>query len=53
MNARWRVVRQASHGTGTDVCRHRSQRLAYWCARRNLSTAPTGVWFDVRREVTE
>lgn len=51
MSARWRVVRQASSGTGTDVCRHRFQRLAWWCARRHERREPTGVFFDVRPAV--
>ena len=53
MSARWRVVRQSSGGTGTDVCRHRTQWMAYWCARRYERAEPLGVWFDVRPAVTD
>lgn len=48
MTARWRVVRLAPNGNGTDVCRHRFQRVAYWCARRNEKRTENGVFFDVR-----
>lgn len=52
MSARWRVVRQSSGGIGTDVCRHRSERVAYWCKRRNERREKKfGVWFDVRPAV--
>jgi hypothetical protein len=51
VSARWRVVRQSSGGTGTDVCRHYSHRIAHWCARRYERREPIGVWFDVREVV--
>lgn len=48
VRARWRVVRQS---TGADVCQHRWERAAYWCARRYTRREANGVFFDVREAV--
>lgn len=50
MTGRWRVVRQSS---GTQVCAHHYQIVAYWCAWRWTRRTPIGVFFDVRPAVTE
>lgn len=44
----WKVVRQS---TGADVCQHRWERAAYWCARRYTRREANGVFFDVREAV--
>lgn len=51
MTARWRVVRQTGHGNGVEVCAHRFERVAHWCARRYERAEKTGVWFGVRKAV--
>jgi hypothetical protein len=47
----WRVLQQQSHTDDIEVCSHRFERAADWCAIRRSYRANrlTGVFFTVRR----
>lgn len=47
----YRVMRQAAN-TCTESCRHRSERVAWWCARRKTRRDGSGVYYEVFPAVT-
>jgi hypothetical protein len=47
----FRVMRQSSN-TATEACRHRSERLAWWCAQWKTRRAEAGVYYEVFPAVT-
>lgn len=47
----YRVMRQSGH-TATVACRHRSERVAWWCAQRQSRSSAAGVHYAVFPAVT-
>lgn len=47
----YRVMRTTG-STATVACRHRWERVAWWCARRRDRNSGIGVYHEVRLEVT-
>lgn len=47
----YRVVRQSAN-RATDACRHRSERVAWWCAKWKTARDAAGVYYEVFPAVT-